>query len=116
MALQPIGPVACAMITGDEELAKKVLSKGLVNNEVRECALQRLYEKKGVSKWLLISATIGFLVAAGPVIGLKLLGFTAAGVAKGSLAAMIQSTFPLVGASTWFAWAQSAAATGSAFF
>eukprot|EP00437_Effrenium_voratum_P012679 CAMPEP_0181452548 /NCGR_PEP_ID=MMETSP1110-20121109/29263_1 /TAXON_ID=174948 /ORGANISM="Symbiodinium sp., Strain CCMP421" /LENGTH=204 /DNA_ID=CAMNT_0023576833 /DNA_START=244 /DNA_END=858 /DNA_ORIENTATION=+ len=128
-------------MTGDERLVREAVKLGVVNDEVRQLALKKLknkstiawavetvsdeaqlrlaqlkelYETPGVSRWLFISATVAFLVTTGPVIGLKVLGFTATGVVKGSLAATIQSTFPSVTAGAWFAWAQSAAATGTA--
>lgn len=55
--------------------------------QLRLAQLKELYETPGVSRWLFISATVAFLVTAGPVIGLKVLGFTATGVVKGCFTA-----------------------------
>ena len=95
----------------DATLIDEAIRRGGVNNSVRMHALKLMFQNPGdFSKPIMMSALLGFLVAVGPLVGLKLLGFTAAGVAKGSVAALIQSTFPNVAAGSWFAWGQSTAA------
>jgi hypothetical protein len=102
---------SCGSEDDDATLIDEAIRRGAVNNSVRMHALKLMFQNPGdFSKPIMMSALLGFLVAVGPLVGLKLLGFTAAGVAKGSVAALIQSTFPNVAAGSWFAWGQSTAA------
>eukprot|EP00428_Durinskia_dybowskii_P026504 CAMPEP_0170234102 /NCGR_PEP_ID=MMETSP0116_2-20130129/16797_1 /TAXON_ID=400756 /ORGANISM="Durinskia baltica, Strain CSIRO CS-38" /LENGTH=209 /DNA_ID=CAMNT_0010484897 /DNA_START=52 /DNA_END=681 /DNA_ORIENTATION=- len=99
----------------DAALVQQALDEGVVDNEVRLHAIALVFKSGLVAKATLIGVVVGFLVFAGPSIGLKLLGFGASGVARGSVAAAIQATFPLVARGTWFAWAQSVSMSGAAW-
>jgi len=99
----------------DKQLIREALDGDRVTNNIRLKALWLLLRsgEGKIAHWVLISAVLGVLVAAGPVLGMKLLGFSAAGIVKGSVAAALPSKLPLVAAGSWFAWAQSASATGA---
>jgi len=99
----------------DDALVDRALKAGVVDMHVRMHALRRFFESGMVNKVTLMALTVGFLVYAGPTAGLYALGFTPIGPAAGSVAALIQSTFPYVTAGSWFAWAQSVSMTGAAW-
>lgn len=99
--------VACQK-PDDATLIQEALQKVAVDNELRLHALKLLFSDPArVGSLTLQCSVLFFLVAVGPALGLKLLGFKATGIAAGSIAASIQSTFPLITAGSWFAWAQS---------
>eukprot|EP00438_Fugacium_kawagutii_P014787 Skav228776 [mRNA] locus=scaffold589:577287:577667:- [translate_table: standard] len=79
-------------------------------------ALKKMRPKLAtLGKELIFTTVLCYLVASGPLLGLNFLGFGAAGVAKGSIAAMLQARFPNVAAKSLFSVAQSAGATGVTF-
>lgn len=108
-------PGAAEELSGDVALVKQVVDRGLVDNEIRVEALRCMYNQPSrFGRAVLLGAVLGLVTFAGPLVAIKLLGFTATGVAKGSVAALIQSTFPLIPAGSWFAWLQSLAMTKGA--
>ena len=97
--------------TSDQRLIEEALSNGTVDTELRLHVIKLLFKDPSRANTMVLkSAVLFFLVAAGPIAGLKLLGFKASGVAAVSVAASIQAKFPLVSAGSWFAWAQGVGA------
>eukprot|EP00429_Kryptoperidinium_foliaceum_P049793 CAMPEP_0176106762 /NCGR_PEP_ID=MMETSP0120_2-20121206/53576_1 /TAXON_ID=160619 /ORGANISM="Kryptoperidinium foliaceum, Strain CCMP 1326" /LENGTH=202 /DNA_ID=CAMNT_0017440885 /DNA_START=83 /DNA_END=691 /DNA_ORIENTATION=- len=111
-------PEAATIPMTDDALLVFAMKYGTITNEARMHAVKLLFEASAgtVGKATLIGALLFFLVTAGPAAGLWMLGFTAKGIASGSIAATIQSTFPLISGGSLFAWAQSMGATGAFFF
>lgn len=66
-------------------------------------------------KKILFGAAVGAGICVAVGLGVYLAGFTAAGVAAGSLAALIHSSIGVVAKSSLFASLQSAGATGAIF-
>mmetsp|Transcript_126739 Transcript_126739/g.354870 ORF Transcript_126739/g.354870 Transcript_126739/m.354870 type:complete len:205 (+) Transcript_126739:3-617(+) len=100
----------------DSELVQRAMQEKCITTAARLHAVRLLFDGRSVGKATLVGVVFFFLVFTGPVVGLKLLGFSAAGIVKGSVAASIQATFPLISSGSWFAMAQSASATGAVWF
>lgn len=86
-----------------------------MDRDVRDLAKKKLESQNriGTGEKVALIATLGTVAALTPLIGLKLLGFSGAGIAPGSWAAAWQP--PAISSQGWFAWAQTTAATGAAF-
>ena len=114
-------PIRCEVTTSDQRLVEDMLHFGVVDREVRAMALKKVEERKQSQRtWLGFGAKIAGLAGVGiaaayaPYLVLGKLGFGATGIAAGSMAASSQGA--AIGAGTWFAWAQSTAATGAGFW
>eukprot|EP00434_Breviolum_minutum_P012293 symbB.v1.2.010835.t2/scaffold683.1/size173061/8 len=112
-------PIRCEVTIADQFLVEDMLHFGVVDAEVRAMALRKL--KQSERTWLKFGAKIagkaaGVCLAAAysPYLVLGKLGFGASGIAAGSMAASSQGA--AVAAGSWFAWAQSTAATGFGFW
>lgn len=111
-------PIRCEVTTSDQRLVDDMLHFGVVDLEVRAMALKKL--KQSERTWLKFgakiaeSAGIGVSSVYSPYLVLGTLGFGAAGIAAGSMAAAYQGA--AVAAGSWFAWAQATAMQGGGFW
>jgi len=87
----------------DRSLIETALKARAIDDRIRKHALHLLFMEAEVDEATLIGALVGFLETVGPSHGLALLGFTAAGPAANSVAALVKSRFPGVDPSTWSA-------------
>ena len=106
----------CEVTTSDSQLVQDALRLDVVDAEVREVALNKLHPTTWLKTGSKIAGLAGVCAATAyaPLLVLGQLGFGATGVAAGSVAASAQGA--AIGTGTWFAWAQSTAATGAGFW